>query len=103
MLRFIIRLIGYGLIAIGFANLVVDGTASLSIGTLYLTDLSQIAKAVAPQGLVDLQNYVRLTFIEHSISFILLIPSTIFFVFTGLMLVVLARRPKAEIGFQPME
>jgi hypothetical protein len=103
MLRFTIRLIGYGLIAISFATLIVDGTASLGFGALRFTDLAQIAKSIAPKAFADLQNSMHFSFIESGMSFILSLPVTIVFVFIGLTLVIVARRPKAHIGFEPMQ
>ncbi len=103
MIRLMIRLVGYGLIAIGFATLIVDGTASLGVGALRFTNLLQIAKAATPQGFINFQNYVQYSFFENSISFILFLPATFLFFLSGLILVILARRPKADIGFEPMQ
>ncbi|HXY59236.1 MAG TPA: hypothetical protein VEH76_11720 [Methylocystis sp.] len=48
MLRFLIRLLGLLLLAGGFISLIVDGTASLAAGSLYVTTLAAALQAQAP-------------------------------------------------------
>jgi hypothetical protein len=107
MLRLIIRLIGYGLIAVGFANLIVDGTASLGIGALKFTELGHIVESITPKTFIALQGYIQnpdfSNFLKQILVFILGIPAVLLFLTTGLILLIKARRPKADIGFLPMK
>ena len=48
MLRFLIRVLGLLLLAGGFIALVVDGTASLAAGNLYVTTLAGALQAQTP-------------------------------------------------------
>ncbi len=107
MIRLIFRLSGYLLIAIGFASLVVDGTASVATATLKMTSFSQLFTAALPDGLARLELWTTrqlhplvwdpvLTGLFRQPAFMVLMVA-------GLFLVVLARRRRTEIGFMPTQ
>jgi len=55
MLRLLIRLLGLLLLAGGFISLIVDGTASLAGGSIYITTLAAALQAQAPAFLDKLR------------------------------------------------
>ena len=55
MIRLLIRLLGLLLLAGGFISLIVDGTASLAGGSLYITTLAAALQAQAPAFLANLR------------------------------------------------
>ncbi len=107
MLRFLIRFVGYVLIAIGFASLVVDGTASIGAGTLRWTLFGRLIEAARPQSLMSLEEYAKANWHpalwDPVLVSILAAPAILVFMLVGLVLVIAARHPRPEIGFMPMQ
>ena len=63
MIRFLLRLIGLLLLALGFIFLVYDGIRSISDGTVLFTRTSEVWNATHDRSLVALQ-----TLVERNIS-----------------------------------
>lgn len=107
MIRFILRLCGYGLVAIGFTSLIMDGTSSIAAGVLKLTSLGDGLAQALPDRLVQLRRFVETSFGQAFwdagfLQFFAL-PGFGVLMVLGLLLVLLGRRPKTPIGFLPMQ
>ena len=103
MIRFAFRLVGYVLVAFGFALLVIDGTTSVASGVPAATSLGEALAKSAPVLLLDAHGFIETKLgvdawrgVEASI---LVLPAFIVLMLAGLAAAALGRRPKPEIGF----
>jgi len=102
MLRALVRLIGFLLLAGGFVLLVVDGTATIADDTLRYTRLIDLAQRYLPAKLEMLQPLVVRTFGARGwdpvVTTTLQTPSCLVLLLLGILLLVLARRREPGIG-----
>ena len=107
MIRFAARFLGYCLVAIGFANLVIDGTMSIASGVLRLNSVGSVLDQVTPDRLADLQAASDRAFgpaiWSNLAPPVLAVPAFVALTLTGLVFVLLGRRPRAKIGFEPLQ
>ncbi len=103
MTRLLIRFFGLVLLAGGFVALIVDGTASLAGGALYLTSLHGALQGLSPQAAEQL----RLTLLGRFPSFVwgaLLailqtVPVSLALCAAGALLIMLSHKHRQAIGY----
>lgn len=107
MIRFAARFLGYCLIAIGFASLVIDGTVSIAAGALRRSALGAVLDQAVPDYLAELHAASDRVFgpavWSDGAARLLAVPAFAAFTLMGLVFVLLGRRPRPSIGFQPLQ
>ena len=103
MLRFCVRVLGFLLLAAGFAALVIDGTRSIAAESVSMSRFGELCAWLLPKAFPLLQPAV-----ERNIHPLLwdpvlrgffLTPSWIVLCALGLLLILVARRRRPQVGF----
>ena len=106
MIRFVFRLLGYVLVALGFALLVIDGTTSIAGGALSLTSFGETVLKSAPGLLGDARLFVETKLDPRAWQMLqaslLAAPAFLVLMLAGLVSAVIGRRPRPQIGFAPL-
>ncbi|HMK90258.1 MAG TPA: hypothetical protein VK446_11580 [Methylocystis sp.] len=103
MLRLLVRLLGLLLLAGGFISLIVDGTASLAGGSVYVTTCGSFLQSVAPR----LNEAVRQGFLarlpaavwDGVFGVLRLTPLSLALCALGAVFVLLSHKRRATIGY----
>lgn len=102
MLRLAFRSVGFILLALGFAALIVDGTRSIAAGTLAIVPLGRSADMLFPGAIAKLKGLV----LAHApglwdpvVVRVLEAPVWLVVGLLGAVLILLTRRPRPKIGY----
>jgi hypothetical protein len=103
MIRFLFRTLGLLLLAAAFVFFVYDGTKSIAANALATTRLSEFWNIIDPSTLQQLEPYIK----QHATAWlwdsvmvtILDAPAFAVFGIVGVVLVLLGRRKKPQIGY----
>lgn len=103
MFRFILRLVGFLLIAAGFVGFVVDGSRSIAAGEITYAPLGQILFQLMP-GLFPMlepavTRHIHPALWDPVLLTVLLWPAAIVAFVLGLLLLWLGRKPPEPIGY----
>lgn len=101
MLRFLLRLIGLGVLALAFFFIVYDGSRSIANQRVAYTDLAQ-AWAIVDQNDLNLaQNWVKqkASWAEPSVQKAFELPIAAILAVVAMILMVLGRRKRPLIGY----
>ena len=103
MIRFPFRILGYGALALAFAMLVIDGTATIAASGLRVMPLGQWAADYFPVRMAGLpqavsQNLHPLLW-DPVMLFIFNLPGWLALGALGIALLALGRKPEPAIGF----
>jgi hypothetical protein len=103
MLRFLVRALGFLLIAAGFVGLVIDGTRSIANGALGFTPLGQIAHAMLREKFLLIEpgvtRHVHPWLWDPVLLNFFLMPAALLAVLIGILLLWLGQKPQEPIGF----
>ena len=104
MIRSLLRLIGYMLLAVGFIALVLDGVAYLATGEIKFAATGQSWTTIAPASLNQLQFGIQehlglVWFWDNVILWLLLQPTAAVIAGFGLFFCLLGRRRKKKDDF----
>jgi hypothetical protein len=103
MIRFILRILGWWILAAGFVFFVYDGTKSIAGDHWYITKLVDVWNALSAGSLQVLQSVIQ----QHAaawlwdpvIQSVLTAPTWVVFVVLGAILMLLGRKKKPLIGY----
>ncbi|GLK67132.1 hypothetical protein [Hansschlegelia plantiphila] len=100
MIRFLLRLIGFLILAGGFVALVIDGTRSIASGGISLTSAQTSWSAASPETLDKARAFVAnsLPAGEAGLSALLAQPTFAVLGIVGILLMLLGRRRRRPIG-----
>lgn len=104
MIRFMLRLIGFLVLAAGFVALIVDGTRSIASGALTVTDAATSWAAASPETLEKTKAFVGQSGDggEASLATVLAQPTFLVLGVIGLVLMLIGRRRRrARVGAAP--
>ena len=103
MIRFLVRLLGFLLLAGGFASLVIDGTRSIAVSAVTVTRAGDAWYALSPATLNLVQaateRYVAPWLWDPVLVSVLFVPVFVLLGAVGLLLMVVARPPATPIGW----
>ena len=103
MIRFLVRCLGFLLIAVGFSALIVDGTRTIAGGELTLTPLGQIALALIPNKFPLLQpaieRHIHPLLWDPVLATLFRLPAWLVAGVVGTLLLRAARRNEPDVGF----
>jgi hypothetical protein len=103
MIRFLVRLLGFLLVAAGFVGLVVDGTRSIANAALMFMPLGEVLFAVFPKGFPLVEPAVTRHIHPFLWNPILLnlftMPASLLAFGLGALLLWLGRKPAEPIGY----
>jgi hypothetical protein len=102
MIRFLLRTLGWWILALGFVFFVYDGTKSIAGDHWSITKLAEVWNAVGGSSLQTLQSTIQ----QHAawlwdpvIQSVLTAPVWVVFVVLGAILMLLGRKKKPLIGY----
>lgn len=102
MIRFLVRLLGYGLVAAGFVALVVDGARSIANSTPMITPLAETLALLLRERYALIQPAVERNvhplLWDPVLLWVMLAPTALVALGLGFLLVRLGARPEPEIG-----
>ncbi|GLK54350.1 hypothetical protein JOD31_001517 [Methylopila capsulata] len=105
MIRFLIRLLGFLVLAAGFVALVVDGARAIASGVVTLTSLEASWATLAPESLAGAKaaagGSAAASIAEPVVTFLLSAPTFAVLVALGVALMLLGRRPRRLVGVTP--
>ncbi|MFD1703460.1 hypothetical protein ACFSCV_10630 [Methylopila henanensis] len=105
MIRFLLRLLGFLVLAAGFVALVVDGARSIAAGVLSLTPTAQSWAQFSPDTLESVKRFVAelgVPTLENPVlSSILASPTFAPLIVVGVLLMLIGRRPRRRVGVEP--
>jgi hypothetical protein len=103
MIRFLVRLLGFLLLAGGFASLVIDGTRSIAVSAVTVTRAGDAWYALSPSTLNLVQaateRYVAPWLWDPVLVTILFVPVFVLLGVVGFLLMVIARPRATPIGW----
>jgi hypothetical protein len=101
MLRFLLRLIGLGTLALAFFFLVYDGSQWITNQRVAWTDLAQAWAIVDQSGLNSVQNWVRqnATWADPSVQLAFKAPISAILAVVAMILMALGRKKRPLIGY----
>lgn len=103
MLRFIVRTLGLILLAAGFAALIVDGTRSIAASSIVVLHFSEACAYLFPEAFPLLQKAVEQNIHpllwDPFLKAVFLLPTWLVLAVVGLLLIWIARRRRATIGY----
>jgi hypothetical protein len=103
MIRFLLRVVSLLLLAAAFAAVVIDGTRSIAGGEVMLTSFGDACARVFPSKYPLLQPAVQSHFPAWVWNPVMVdlfrLPTWVVFAVVGLVLLRLARKPRAPIGY----
>lgn len=103
MLRFLLRFVGFWLLAAAFVALVYDGTRSVAGEHVVLTQMSETWNALSPGSLAGFEGVVKRSLAswvwDGLLAPILHGPTTLVLAVLGIGLMVLGRKPPPLIGY----
>jgi hypothetical protein len=101
MFRFLVRLIGLGLLALAFFFIVYDGSRSIANQRLAYTDVAQAWAIVDQNGLNLVQNWMRqkAAWADPSIQKAFELPICAVLAIVAMILMVLGRKKRPLIGY----
>jgi hypothetical protein len=102
MLRLIFRFVGFLILALAFAALIVDGTRSIAAGAAAILPLGRTMSTLAPDGFARMhaaiETHVPLLW-DPVLVTLLLLPAWLVLGAVGILLITLTRRPRPKIGY----
>ena len=102
MIRLVLRFVGFLVLAVAFAALIVDGTRSIAAGTPAILPLGRTTSALFPDLFVKLhaaiETHVPLLW-DPVLVTVLLLPAWLVLGVLGILFIALARRPRPKIGY----
>lgn len=106
MIRFLIRLLGFLVLAAGFVALVVDGARAIASGVVAMTPLESSWATIAPESLARVKEAVSgggavASIGDPVLAFLLSAPTFAVFIALGVVLMLLGRRPRRLVGVTP--
>jgi len=105
MIRFLIRLLGFLVLAAGFVALVVDGARAIASGVVTLTSLETSWATFAPESLSNAKaaagRGAAASIVDPMLAFLLSAPTFAVLVALGVVLMLLGRRPRRLVGVTP--
>lgn len=105
MIRFLIRLLGFLVLAAGFVALVVDGTRSIATGALVFTPTEQSWASASPTTLASFKDFVAglgvPALVDPVLSATLAAPTFAPLMIIGALLMLIGRRPRRRVGVTP--
>ncbi|NJO54854.1 MAG: hypothetical protein HC829_08460 [Bacteroidales bacterium] len=103
MLRFLVRLVGFLLLAGGFAALVIDGTRSIAVSAVTVTRAGDAWYALSPSTLNLVQaateRYAAPWLWDPMLVSLLFVPVFVLLGGAGFLLLVIGRQPATPIGW----
>ena len=101
MLRFLLRLIGLGILALAFFFVVYDGSRSIANQRVAYTDLAQAWAIVDQSDLSQVQNWVRqkATWADPSVQKAFELPIAAILAVVAMILMALGRKKRPLIGY----
>jgi hypothetical protein len=101
MLRFLLRFIGLGMLALAFLFVVYDGSQWITNQRLAWTDLAQAWAIVDQSGLNSVQNWVKqkAMWADPSVQLAFKTPISAVLAVAALILMVLGRKKRPLIGY----
>ena len=106
MIRFAFRLLGYVLVALGFALLVIDGTTSIASGALVLTSFGDALVKAVPDAFGEAKLFIETKLDPDAWRMLqaslMAAPAFGVLMLAGLISAALGRRPRPAIGFAPL-
>ncbi|MFC7054274.1 hypothetical protein ACFQI3_16400 [Hansschlegelia quercus] len=102
MIRFLLRLIGFLILAGGFVALVIDGARSIAVGALSWTSAETTWSSWSPATLAKTRtSLASVPGLDQAFAFMLSLPAFAPFVVIGVLLMLLGRRRRRGIGVAP--
>ncbi len=102
MIRFLVRLLGYGLVAAGFVSLVIDGARSIANSAPMITPLGETLAVLLRERYALIQPAIERNIHpllwDPVLLWVTLAPTALVALGLGFLLVRLGARPDAEIG-----
>lgn len=102
MIRFLVRLLGYGLVAAGFVSLVIDGARSIANSTPMITPLGDTLAALLRERYQLIQPAIERNLHpllwDPVLLWLTLAPTALVGLALGFLLVRLGARPEPPIG-----
>lgn len=102
MIRFLLRLIGFLVLAAGFVALVIDGARSIAVGALVWTSAETTWAAWSPGTLEKTRAALSdVPGLGEALAFVLGLPTFVPVVVIGVLLMLLGRRRRRLVGVVP--
>ncbi len=103
MIRFLLRLIGFLILAAGFVALVIDGTRSIAAGALGFTETGATWAAASPETLDRAKAFFAADVPggEHAFALFLSWPTFAVLGVAGIVLMLIGRRKRRPVGVVP--
>lgn len=102
MIRFLVRFLGYGLVAAGFVSLVIDGARSIANSAPVITPLAETLATLLRERYALIQPAIERNIHpllwDPVLLWLTLAPTALVALGLGFLLVRLGARPDAEIG-----
>ena len=103
MIRYLLRLTGFVMLAAGAAQIIVDGTRSIAASAVLPTSLAQTLTWLFPMRFPIWQTQVTQSLppwlADPALTQALLVPTALILIGLGAVLLLLARPPAETIGF----
>jgi hypothetical protein len=105
MIRFLIRLLGFLVLAAGFVALVIDGTRSIAAGALLITPARESWGAASPDTLERTRELAASIGVpglaDPGLTTVLAQPTFVVLGVLGVLLMLIGRRPRRTVGVVP--